>query len=221
MDNGLARKGVGLYEGLTHTPQIWWGYGVRPSKTVETAFTSMADLMPTMCEVMGATIPEGVQGRSLWPLLQGESYPKEEFRSICCGAGVGGLYYEDADHVPTSISHDPARSGSWDELNKVTQSGNQQMVRMGHWKLVYDMMGYGQLYDLQQDPCELVNLFGQPHVAQPQAQLMAELAMWTIRLQDSLPTGPQNRKYQTKWPGGHNWYSPYRHNGPPPNPYIP
>lgn len=50
---------------------------------------------------------------------------------------------------------------------------------------------------------------------------MAELAMWIIRIQDSLPTGPQNAKYQTKWPGAHNLYAPYRHGGPAPNTFIP
>ena len=49
---------------------------------------------------------------------------------------------------------------------------------------------------------------------------MAELLMWTIRSQDSLPTGPQNAKYQTKWPEQHNWYSPYR-DAPPGSPFIP
>jgi arylsulfatase A-like enzyme len=221
MDYGLGRKGVGLYEDLTHTPQIWWGYGVKPSKSLDGVFTSMADLMPTMCEAIGAEIPHGVQGRSLWPLLRGEAFPQEEFRSIYSGVGLGGLYYEDDDHIPTAISHDQARPGSWDELNKVTQSGNQKMVRMGDWKLVYDMMGYGQLYDLRHDPCELANLFGQPRHAERQAQLMAEVAMWTIRTEDSLPTGPQNGKYQTKWPAKHNWYSPYRHATAYPSPYVP
>lgn len=221
MDYGLARKGVGLYEDLTHTPQIWSGYGVKPGKAALEAFTSMADFMPTLCEVMGAEIPHGVQGRSLWPLLQGEVFPQEEFRSIYAGVGLGGLYYEHADNVPTTISHDVARAGSWDELNKVTQSGNQKMVRMGDWKLIYDMMGYGQLYHLREDPCELRNLFGKPAEAAKQAELMAELAMWMIRVQDSLPTGPQNAKYQTKWPTQHNWYARYRHGGPPPDAYIP
>jgi hypothetical protein len=49
---------------------------------------------------------------------------------------------------------------------------------------------------------------------------MAELLMWTIRCQDSLPTGPQNWKYQTKWPKKHNWYAPYRH-GTAPEAFIP
>jgi arylsulfatase A-like enzyme len=76
MNYGLGRKGVGLYEDLTHTPQIWWGYGVRPAKSVERMFTSMADLILTFCEAMGAEIPQGVQGRSLWPLLQGQEFSR-------------------------------------------------------------------------------------------------------------------------------------------------
>lgn len=108
----------------------------------------------------------------------------------------------------------------WDELDKVTQSGLQKMIRMGDWKLVYDMMGYGQLYHLASDPCELKNLFGHPSAASEQARLTEELLMWTIRSQDSLPTGPQNAKYQTKWSTHHNWYAPYRH-GSAPETFIP
>jgi arylsulfatase A-like enzyme len=210
MNYGLGRKGVGLYEDLTHIPQIWWGYGIKHSSKVENMFTSMADLMPTLCEVMGAEIPRGVQGRSLWPLLKGEEFPEQEFRSIYTGVGVGGLYYEAEDEIPIDIASNKNHDGGWDELNKVTMSGNQKMVRMGDWKLVYDMMGYGALYNLLRDPFELTNLFGKQEYAQTQAMLMSELAMWLIRTQDALPTGPQNGKYQTKWPSRHNWYAPYR-----------
>lgn len=221
MDYGLARKGVGLPEDLVHTPFVWSGYGVRPSKSLGDVFTSMADLMPTLCEIMGADIPHGVQGRSLWPLLQGQPFPAEEFRSIYSSVGTGGLYYEESDHIPTSIVQNAALPQMFDELNMVTQSGNQKMVRMSDWKLIFDSMGYGQLYNLRHDPCELHNLFNTPENATIQAQLMTELAMWLIRVQDNLPTGPQNRKYQTKWPAEHNWLAPYRHGKIPPTPYIP
>jgi arylsulfatase A-like enzyme len=221
MDYGLGRKGVGLPESLTRIPMVWSGYGVKPSSVSTSAFVSMADVMPTLSEVMGAEIPHGVQGRSLWPLLQGEDYPREEFRSIYSGVGVGGLYYEKSDHIPYTIAERKQQeSTSWDELNKVTQSGNMKMVRMGDWKLIYDMMGYGQLYHLASDPCELKNLFGHPSAAAEQARLMSELLMWTIRCQDSLPTGPQNAKYETKWAKQHNWYAPYRH-GSAPEAFIP
>ena len=227
MDYGLARKGVGLFECLTRIPMVWSGYGVRPSSVGSSAFVSMADVMPTLCEAMNAEIPHGVQGRSIWPLLQGKDYPREEFRSIYSSVGVGGLYYEKSDNISfTYEQQGQAPPGAqarvavnWDELNKVTQSGLEKMVRMGDWKLIYDMMGYGQLYHLPSDPCELKNLFGHPTAAKEQAQLMEELAMWAIRSQDSLPTGPQNGKYQTKWSRKHNWYSPYRH-GTAPEAYI-
>lgn len=229
MDYGLPRKGVGLFECLTRIPMVWSGYGVKPSSVGSSAFVSMADVMPTMCEIMGAEMPEGVQGRSLWPLLQGEDYPRDEFRSIYSTVGLGGLYYEASDQIPYSIAerHINAQSGvkspygvGWDELDKVTQSGLQKMVRMGEWKLIYDIMGYGQFYNLASDPCELNNLFGRPFAASEQALLMEELLMWTIRCQDSLPTGPQNGKYQTKWSKKHNWYAPYRH-GRAPEAFVP
>jgi arylsulfatase A-like enzyme len=220
MDYGLARKGVGQFECLTHIPMVWHGPGIRSSSAASSAFVSMADVMPTLCEAMGAEIPHGVQGRSLWPILQGEDYPHDEFRSIYTGVGLGGLYYDESDHVPYSIAEGNLGPHAWDELNGVTQSGNAKMVRMGDWKLICDMMGYGQLYHLPSDPCELKNVFGHPSAAKEQASLMAELLMWTIRSQDSLPTGPQNRKYHTKWSTKHNWYAPYRH-GTAPEAFIP
>ena len=220
MNFGIGHKGLDVRETVTHTPQIWWGYGVKPNSKVVQSFTSMADIMPTLCEVMGAEIPDGVQGRSLWPLLRGNTYPKEEFRSVYTSVGLGGLYYTAEDHVPLAVGQDP-NGASFDELNKVTLSGNQKMVRMDQWKLVYDMMGYGKLYDLANDPCELKNLFNTPEHAAKQATLMAELAMWVIRTEDSLPTGPQNKKYGTKWPRAHNWYWPERQAGPPPVAFQP
>jgi hypothetical protein len=108
-----------------------------------------------------------------------------------------------------------------DELNPVTQSGYMKMVRMGDWKLIYDMMGYGQLYRLSTDPCELKNLFGNPSVATEQAQMVEELLMWTIRSQDNLPADEYKKGLQnTRWPQQHNWYAPYRH-GKAPGPFIP
>ncbi len=229
MDYGLARKGVGMPECLTRIPMVWSGPGIRHTAVGESAFVSMVDLFPTLCEAMNTEIPHGVQGRSLWPLLRGESYPQEEFRSIYSTVGLGGLYYEASDNVPYFLRDgfratpaalaDPHNAG-FDELNKVTLSGLQKMVRMGDWKLIYDMMGYGQLYHLTTDPCELNNLFGQPRVASQQAMLMAELLMWTIRAQDSLPTGPEGVKYQTKWAAPHNWYAPFKRIATP-GPYIP
>lgn len=226
MDYGLGHKGVGMPECLIRIPMVWSGAGIQGGRAHHPAFVSMADVMPTLCEAIGAGIPHGVQGRSLWPMLQGKDYPQEEFRSIYSEVGFGGLYYDASDHVPFSIAEFtagspahpvlPGEKKAFDELNPVTQSGYLTMLRMGDWKLLYDMMGYGQLYHLPSDPCELKNLFGEASAAGEQARLMEELLMWVIRTQDTLPTN----RYKVKWPKRHNWYAPYRH-GIAPEAFIP
>jgi len=230
MDYGLMRKGVGMPEDLARIPMIWSGPGIRGRAHRHPAFVSIADVMPTLCEAIGAEIPHGVQGRSLWPLLEGKEYPEEEFRSIYVEAGVGGLYYDLSDKVPFSSAvfegfgkyTVPEKDRTFNELNSVTQSGYMKMVRMGDWKLMYDMMGYGQLYQLTSDPYELNNLFGDPAVAGEQMLLLAELLMWTIRTQDTLPMGQvvPGLTDNIKWPKQHNWYSPYRH-GKAPEAFVP
>jgi arylsulfatase A-like enzyme len=203
-DYGLERKGVELPEVLIRVPMIWTGWNIKPQADCP-AFVSIADVMPTLCEAMGAPIPQGVQGRSLWPLLRGEDYPREEFESIYAEVGFGGMHYGPDDTIDPRwgrVSGAPGAVPTYDELNPVTQSGNMKMVRRGDWKLSFDMMGNGQLYSLAQDPYELKNLYGRAEVAATQQALLAELLRWTIRTQDDLPTA----SYQTKR-ADRNWFS--------------
>jgi arylsulfatase A-like enzyme len=205
-DYGLVRKGVELPEVLTRIPMVWLGAGIRPLADAP-EFVSMADVMPTLCEAMGAPVPDGVQGRSLWPILKGDGYPREEFRSVYAEAGFGGLNYGPGDNIDANWGHIPGAPGaipSFDELNPVTQSGNMKLVRMGDWKLSVDMMGNGQLYNLRNDPYELANLYGDPKSSAMRSELTTELLRWTIRTQDDLPTAAYKAKT-----AGRNWYAPY------------
>jgi arylsulfatase A-like enzyme len=206
-DYGLERKGVELPEVLIRVPMIWSGWNVKPQAD-SPVFVSLADVMPTLCEAMGAPIPRGVQGRSLWPLLRGEDYPREEFESVYAEVGFGGMHYGPNDAIDPKwgrVAGAPGAVPTYDELNPVTQSGTLKMVRRGDWKLTFDMMGNGQLYNLAQDPYELRNLYGQREAATVQQALMADLLRWTIRTQDDLPAAA----YQTKW-ADRNWLSAQR-----------
>ena len=203
-DYGLMRKGVGIPEVLTRVPMIWYGPGIKPVSNVD-ALVSLADVMPTLCEAIGAPIPFGVQGRSLWPLLQGREYPREEFRSVYAEVGFGGLHYRNGDPVPPKtgmLSGAPGARPTFDELNSVTQSGNLKMVRWGTFKLTSDMMGEVQLYDLATDPFELKNLYGTPEVAAEQSRLLAELLKWTVRTEDDLPSSAYVPRRSSR-----NWYA--------------
>lgn len=206
-DYGLERKGVELPEVLTRVPMVWAGWNIKPQAD-HPAFVSIADVMPTLCEATGAPVPHGVQGRSLWPLLQGQDYPREEFESVYAEVGFGGMHYGPNDVIEPKWGRVPGAPGAiptYDELNPVTQSGTLKMVRRGDWKLTFDMMGNGQLYNLALDPYELKNLFGRSEVAATQQALLADLLRWTIRTQDDLPTAA----YQAKW-ADRNWLSARR-----------
>lgn len=186
---GLIRKGAGVAESLVRIPMIWAGYGIQPQNRPMPAHVSIVDLFPTLCSVVGAEIPPGVQGRSLWPMLRGEAYPQEEFSSIVVEQGYGGENFTRHDSLTfeQAGSYKPDLEGSFDGLNPWTQSGSLRMVRKGGWKLVMDARGRGELYNLATDPSEIQNLFGDPQQVSRQADLLKELLTWTIRLQDPLP----------------------------------
>jgi arylsulfatase A-like enzyme len=204
---GLVRKGPELPECLTRIPMFFVGPGITASARPHPAHVSIVDIMPTLCEALGQALPVGVQGRSLWPLLTGGAYPHEEFASAYAEHGFGGLHYTPQDTL------DPVKEGalnpavSFDELNSWSQSGTMRMLRKGDWKLVFDMQGKGQLYNLVKDPGELQNLYGRRDAAEIQQQLLADLMAWTLRVQDPLPL-PRRRYVMKTDP--RNYWSPYR-----------
>lgn len=83
--------------------------------------------MPTLCEAAGITLPEGIQGRSLWPLLTGEAYPEAEFASAYAEHGYGGLPYGENEAL------DPA------ELVNLYNQPEHAAIQM---ELLQDMMAW-------------------------------------------------------------------------------
>jgi arylsulfatase A-like enzyme len=77
-DNGLALGQHGLmgkqslYEHSIHVPLIFAGPGL-PSGETRDGGCYLFDLFPTLCEAVGIDPPQGLSGRSLWPMLRGET----------------------------------------------------------------------------------------------------------------------------------------------------
>ena len=77
-DHGLFGK-QNLYEfGGMHVPCIFAGPGV--PKGESGAFVYLMDLFPTFAEFGGATLPDGVEGRSLVPVVTGT---QQKVRDLC------------------------------------------------------------------------------------------------------------------------------------------
>lgn len=205
---GLMKKGAGVPECLARIPMLWHGPGIMRRATPHSAHVSNTDLFPTICEMLGVELPDGVQGRSLWPLLSGQSYPEKEFASMLVMQGMGGLDYTSTKEL------DPYKEGTlgrdrrfFDELNSWSQSGILRMLRKDDWKLVCDAQGRGELYHLADDAAELKNLFGLAEHEHKQMELLEDMLTWELRTQDPLPLpdgGPH--KYKLKR-NPHNYWS--------------
>lgn len=210
---GLIKKGVELPECLTRIPMIWHGPGIEKNKAPSLAHVSNVDILPTICDMLGVELPEGVQGRSLWPLLTGKTYPKQEFESIMVQQGFGGLHFTDLQEYDPYTQDGTLSKGKieFDELNTWTQSGTMRELRKGDWKLVYDMQGEGEMYDLVKDPAEINNLFNNGSYIQKQSELLQDMMAWELRTVDPLPLPHPNdvRRYGFKR-DPKNYWSPYR-----------
>jgi arylsulfatase A-like enzyme len=199
-DYGLIRKGVGLAECLIRIPFVWSGPGVLCGAEPD-ASVCHVDVFPTVCDMLDVQIPEGVQGRSLLPILTGRDYPPREFESMYAEYGFGGLQWTDAgedgftwDQTFIKASGESEHRQdtkripvTFDELNSITQSGHVKMVRKGDWKLIYTFMGDRELYNLKSDPAELKNLINDEALHDVREELELELIHWLVRIQDQLP----------------------------------
>jgi arylsulfatase A-like enzyme len=196
---GLIRKGPDLPECLTRIPLVFHGPHVTSSGAAETAHVSVCDIMPTVCDVLGVPLPQGVQGRSLWPMLTGRAYPEAEFASAYAEQGFGGLRTTDDDELDPAEEGAVRANGAFDCLNTWTQSGCMRMVRKEDWKLVFDAEGGGQLYNLAKDPVELEDLYDDPATAAVRQEMLEELMTWMLRVQDPLPM-PRRRYVYKRHP---------------------
>ena len=68
-DHDLIHKGT-LYERSSHVPfVIWWPKTLKPGKLE--GFTSHVDLFPTLVEIAGGDLPDGLEGESYYDVLTG------------------------------------------------------------------------------------------------------------------------------------------------------
>lgn len=131
MKYGIGHKGLDVQETVTHTPLIWSGYGVKPRPDVARAFTSMADVMPTLCEAMGADIPHGVQGRSLWPLLRGKATRPRSSAAFTRALALVGCTTQRA----TTSRSRPRRTPRARPLTNSTRSRSAAIRRWFEWTI--------------------------------------------------------------------------------------
>mgnify|MGYP000107133091 CR=1 FL=1 len=158
-EHGLYDKRF-MYEESFRTPLImaWRGH-IRPG-TVCRELVQNIDYAPTFLELAGVAVPDDMQGLSLLPLLKG-GHPADWRRSL-----YYHFYEYPAEHMVRR--HYGARNDRW---------------KLIHF---YNDIDQWELYDLQEDPHELRNLYGLPEYAAPRREMTDELVRLQTQYGDTL-----------------------------------
>lgn len=138
-DHGLLYKGCRFFEGLVHVPLIFCWQGQITSGQVSDALVELVDIAPTVLDAAGIDVPYYMQGKSLMPLLRGDTDLHHHKDSVVCefNDALGSA----RESVPTHAT----------------------MQFDGRYKtVVYHGHDLGELFDLQEDPGEFENLWDCP-----------------------------------------------------------
>lgn len=139
-DHGLELKGCRFYEGLTRVPLIFsWPGKISSAQRVNT-LVELTDIAPTLAEIVEEPL-QWTHGESLLPILRGQDPIGGHRKYVRCE------YYN-------------TLSPNWGTGKPPVPPSYATMYREGKYKLnVYHDNDHGELYDLEEDPDELNNLW--------------------------------------------------------------
>jgi N-sulfoglucosamine sulfohydrolase len=189
-DHGIAmpRAKCTLYDpGLEVALLMRWPAGGLQTGAVREELVSNIDVLPTLLDAADVKHPPGVQGRSLLPLLRGETY---ERRRAIFGEKTFHSYYDPMRCVRTD-RHKLIRN--FETAFAVEVPGDIQagpIFRADPSLYSKDRPAVVELYDLEADPLEQRNLAGRAEVAEVEKRLNAELWRWMRETDDPLLEGP-------------------------------
>jgi arylsulfatase A-like enzyme len=161
-DHRLLLKGPAHHEGITHVPFIWAEPGARAARHTD-VLAGTLDIASTILDRAKVQPYNGIQGLSLLPVIDGSSTT----------VARDALVIEDDQQGASFGLPSGARLRSL-----VTQ----------RWRMtIAHGDPYGELYDLQNDPHEMHNLFDDPAHRGARAELMEQLAYRQMELADRSP----------------------------------
>ena len=182
-DHGMFAKSPALYDVLARVPFIVRWPGEIDSGRLDDRFASHVDLMPTFAAAAGLPCPEQAQGVDLLPHLCDGGAGAAIREYAISEYGVPGAAYDETrllnEGLRDTVFTNPSDGRLPWEGNPVALAGRIRMLRNHRWKLVEEARGgVGELYDLQNDPHELKNLWDNPPYVSIRSELQSKLASW-------------------------------------------
>ncbi len=180
----LTEKTQNTFEDvLVNVPFAMRVPGCAPLPAPSEALVEMIDLLPTLTEACGIELGHTQFGRSLLPLLRGETAEHREYVFSEGGALEGEVHTHETDR-PRDNSYwaRVALQGAEPEVH-----GKAVMIRSKEWKYVRRLYDTDELYDLRSDPEEVSNLVDDPSLAAVRDQLAGAMLDWFVETGDQVP----------------------------------
>ena len=197
-DHGIAfpRAKGSLYDpGLETSLIIRWPRAIKPGKAYHQLLCNV-DLMPTLLDLAGIEKPDGIDGRSFSRLFRDENANiRDSFFSEvtwhCRYRPMRGLRTERYKY----IRHFHRYPGVYLPYD-VHTSPSGKVMRESLYKREYTDE---ELFDLEADPLERINLIGDERYRRIQDQMCGDLAEWMARTRDPVLEGTLPGKEHPLW----------------------
>lgn len=174
-DHWLLEK-LGWWDESYHVPLIVRDprpeADVSRGRTVD-AWTEHVDVTPTICEWLGVEVPLQCDGRPLQPFLH-ESVAPSDWRTE---AHWEWDFRNPQHHVAEDI------------LGVTMEQCCLAVLRDERWKYVHFATGDALLFDLREDPDQLVNCASDPSYASAVAECAQRMLSWRMRHDERTLTG--------------------------------
>lgn len=199
---GLRSKGT-LYDHGTETALMLRGPGIPAGKRFSDLIPNI-DILPTLLEACNLPVPEQVEGRSFWPLMQGRVYQPNDaifiernFHGQSKGGGVPG--YEDRyDPVRSIRTRDfhyllhckpEANLHQWQVFEIPPEHRGDDSRFFSAWPAFDQPRGEEELYHVAVDPLENFDVAQRPEFREIKQQLKERLLEWMTERQDFALSG--------------------------------
>lgn len=181
-EHGLVVKCNAFYDCLTRIPLIMSWPGHIPTGTVSHCLVSNIDVMPTVARLTDVPEPAGSRGQLL-PGLGSDAEPRHE---VFAEYGAGGEPITRQRLYAAGLADRP----TWRQYLRAREyEGRAKMIRTLEWKYVFDPIAPDaeELYNIQTDPGELVNLAGSAAHSDVITNLRTRILAWSTTTEDPNP----------------------------------
>jgi arylsulfatase A-like enzyme len=161
-DHGLLLKGPIHYQGLVRVPFIWRDPSTPSAKGSGPALVSTIDIGPTILDRAGIPRFNGMQGRGMLRLMEGDS----------TGARQHLMIEEEGQRV---------------YLGFESRVRCRSIVDARYRLTIYDGVSWAELYDLEQDPLEAHNCWHDVGYADVRSAMLESLARLMLEHVDISP----------------------------------